>query len=52
MAIGDDWTDEYMFRELPENAITIKVGIKHTNAKYNLGSVNEVRDLLKSLIDL
>ena len=26
LAIGDDWTDEYMFRELPESAITIKVG--------------------------
>jgi trehalose 6-phosphate synthase/phosphatase len=52
MAIGDDWTDEYMFRELPDDAVSVKVGITHTNADYNLGSVNDVRDLLKSLIDL
>jgi trehalose 6-phosphate synthase/phosphatase len=49
MAIGDDWTDEYMFKELPEKAITIKVGIKRTIAKYKLESVANVRVLLKKL---
>ncbi|HSH20169.1 MAG TPA: bifunctional alpha,alpha-trehalose-phosphate synthase (UDP-forming)/trehalose-phosphatase, partial [Draconibacterium sp.] len=49
LAIGDDWTDEYMFRELPESAITIKVGLKNTAADYKVESVASVRVLLKSL---
>lgn len=46
IGIGDDWTDEYLFEELPENAITIKVGMKNTYAKYNVESYNAVRKLL------
>jgi trehalose 6-phosphate synthase/phosphatase len=49
MAIGDDWTDEFMFRELPREAVTIKVGIKNTNAAYNLDSVETVRKFLSQL---
>lgn len=49
IAIGDDWTDEYMFRELPESAYTIKVGLKNTAASYKLESVKSVRNLLKAL---
>jgi len=49
MAIGDDWTDEYMFKELPNDAITIKVGIQRTAATYKLESVDAVRNFLKSL---
>lgn len=51
LAIGDDWTDEYMFRELPETAITIKVGLKNTAANYKVESVSAVRLLLKSLVE-
>ena len=46
LAIGDDWTDEYMFRDLPESAVTIKVGLKNTSAGYKVESVNSVRNLL------
>jgi trehalose 6-phosphate synthase/phosphatase len=49
LAIGDDWTDEYMFRELPESAITIKVGLNNTAADYKVESVSSVRLLLKTL---
>jgi len=49
MAVGDDWTDEYTFGALPENAITIKVGTKTTKADYYLESVEDVRELLKGL---
>ncbi|KOH44674.1 bifunctional alpha,alpha-trehalose-phosphate synthase (UDP-forming)/trehalose-phosphatase [Sunxiuqinia dokdonensis] len=49
IAIGDDWTDEYMFRELPETAVTIKVGLKSTAASYKLESVKSVRSFLKNL---
>lgn len=47
MAIGDDWTDEFLFRELPEEAVTIKVGLKHTKARYKLETVEAVRSFLK-----
>ena len=49
MAMGDDWTDEFLFRELPETAVTIKVGIKHTSAAYKLETVEAVRKFLKQL---
>ncbi len=49
-AIGDDWTDEFMFQELPEEAVTIKVGIQNTQAKYYIESVSRVRSLLKKFI--
>jgi trehalose 6-phosphate synthase/phosphatase len=50
MAIGDDWTDEFMFKELPQTAITIKVGIKRTNANFKVESVANVRAFLRNLI--
>jgi len=51
IAIGDDWTDEYMFEDLPDEAHTIKVGIRKTNAKYYLNRVEEVRAFLNKLAD-
>ncbi|MCW4467715.1 bifunctional alpha,alpha-trehalose-phosphate synthase (UDP-forming)/trehalose-phosphatase [Flavobacterium sp. MFBS3-15] len=48
-AIGDDWTDEYMFEELPTNAWTIKVGSKKTAAKYFIKETDEVRVILANL---
>jgi trehalose 6-phosphate synthase/phosphatase len=49
LAIGDDWTDEYMFKALPETAITIKVGLVNTAAQYKLESVEGVRSFLNHL---
>ncbi|HPR32968.1 MAG TPA: bifunctional alpha,alpha-trehalose-phosphate synthase (UDP-forming)/trehalose-phosphatase [Prolixibacteraceae bacterium] len=49
LAIGDDWTDEYMFRELPEDSVTVKVGLKHTSARYKVDSVPAARAFLKKL---
>ena len=46
-AIGDDWTDEYMFEELPETSYTVKVGIKKTSARYYVEGTSRVRELLK-----
>ncbi len=51
LAIGDDWTDEYMYRELPESAVTINVGMENTTAVYKIESVWSVRQLLKSLTE-
>ncbi|WP_037315025.1 bifunctional alpha,alpha-trehalose-phosphate synthase (UDP-forming)/trehalose-phosphatase [Salegentibacter sp. Hel_I_6] len=45
-AIGDDWTDEYMFEDLPEESITVKVGMKKTSARYYVEDTSKVRDIL------
>jgi len=50
MALGDDWTDEYLFKSLPADAYTIKVGIRATAAQYCVRNVSQARDLLAGLI--
>ena len=50
MAIGDDWTDEYTFEAMPEEAFTIKVGTKTTKASFYIESVDQVRSLLHTLL--
>lgn len=49
LAIGDDYTDEDMFRNLPKEAHTIKVGYDETSAKYQIDSVKDVVSLLAKL---
>ena len=49
LAIGDDWTDEYLFATLSEKAYTIKIGTAPSKARYHLNSVDDVRRLLKRL---
>ena len=49
MVIGDDYTDEEMFKAVPERAHTIHVGSGLTNARFQLGTVKEVLDLLTDL---
>ncbi|MCE1164784.1 MAG: bifunctional alpha,alpha-trehalose-phosphate synthase (UDP-forming)/trehalose-phosphatase [Bacteroidetes bacterium] len=51
LSIGDDWTDEDMFRALPSNAYSIKVGMEKSYSKFNLHNYQEVRSLLKELIN-
>ncbi|MGB5436201.1 MAG: bifunctional alpha,alpha-trehalose-phosphate synthase (UDP-forming)/trehalose-phosphatase [Maribacter sp.] len=46
-AIGDDWTDEFMFQELPESTVTVKVGRQKTQAKYFIDDIKYVRGLLE-----
>ncbi|MGB5667343.1 MAG: bifunctional alpha,alpha-trehalose-phosphate synthase (UDP-forming)/trehalose-phosphatase [Maribacter sp.] len=50
-AIGDDWTDEFMFQELPESTVTVKVGRQKTQARYFIDNIKYVRNLLKRFID-
>lgn len=50
LAVGDDWTDEAMFELLPEEAVTIRVGMKKTHAGYSCESYQDVRELLKQFI--
>jgi len=48
IAFGDDYTDEDIFKALPESAITIKVGSNLSAAKFYLRNPAEVRKLLTS----
>jgi trehalose 6-phosphate synthase/phosphatase len=49
LAIGDDATDEDLFRSMPASAVSIRVGISGTHAQYNIRSCAEVIDLLSLL---
>jgi trehalose 6-phosphate synthase/phosphatase len=49
IALGDDHTDEDIFKALPREAYTIKVGSNISAARYYLRNFMEVRDLLKTL---
>jgi trehalose 6-phosphate synthase/phosphatase len=51
MAIGDDKTDEDMFRALSEDAYTIKIGAGHTHAKFHIPDQQGVLTLLRRLVD-
>lgn len=50
LALGDDHTDEDLFKVIPEKGFTIKVGSKLTNASYNIKTQSEVLSLLKPLM--
>lgn len=49
LSIGDDWTDEDVFEQLPRDAYSIKVGFGASKARYRVSSTGEARDLLFSL---
>lgn len=50
MAVGDDKTDEDMFKALADRAVTVKIGGGHTAAQYSLSNQQEVIHLLHQLI--
>lgn len=52
MAIGDDHTDEDIFKAVPDTAITIKVGSPVSAAKYFLRNFKDVRMFLKLLSNI
>lgn len=49
LALGDDHTDEDIFKALSPEAFTIKVGSNISAARYYLRNPTEVRDLLNTL---
>lgn len=50
LGIGDDTTDEDMFRAMPERAYTLKVGQVSTAARFYIKSQSEVLPLLRKLL--
>ena len=51
LAIGDDKTDEDLFRALPAEALTFKIGISASLAKYNLKDQRQVSRLMDRLLE-
>jgi len=51
MALGDDYTDEDIFKALPDSAITIKIGNNLSAAKFYLRTPQEARKLLKNMVE-
>jgi trehalose 6-phosphate synthase/phosphatase len=52
MAVGDDWTDEDMFEEMPKSGYSIRVGYRTSKARFNVKNVEEVRAILIKIADL
>jgi trehalose 6-phosphate synthase/phosphatase len=50
LCVGDDYTDEDMFKALPAHSSTIKVGLDDTAARYQIASVGQVIQLLQTLL--
>ena len=50
LALGDDVTDEDMFRALPPEAVTVKIGALSKTARYNLPRQAETLPFLKELL--
>jgi trehalose 6-phosphate synthase/phosphatase len=48
-AAGDDWTDEDLFKILPPDAVSIRVGVAHTHAAYNVRNPAEMVSFLEIL---
>lgn len=49
LCAGDDYTDEDMFEALPEDAYSIKIGLRQTSARFQVQSVEKLREILKLL---
>ena len=49
LAVGDDWTDEDLFRVLPPTAYSVRVGLANTAARFFLGNHMAVRRVLQEL---
>jgi trehalose 6-phosphate synthase/phosphatase len=51
LGIGDDWTDEDLFRALPQSACTVRIGVAKTNALYYLNNHTAVQRLLREFAE-
>ena len=52
LGIGDDWTDEDLFRALPPTAYSVRVGVANTAARFYLGNHTAVRRMLRELSEV
>ena len=52
LGIGDDWTDEDLFRALPPTAFSVRVGVANTAARFYLINHTAVRRMLRELSEV
>jgi trehalose 6-phosphate synthase/phosphatase len=50
LALGDDSTDEDLFKAVPESGFTIRIGCKPTNARFNLSDQSQIVEILSLFI--
>ncbi len=50
LALGDDSTDEDLFKAVPESGFTIKIGCNPTNARFNLRDQSQIVEILSLFI--
>ncbi|MFD2999554.1 bifunctional alpha,alpha-trehalose-phosphate synthase (UDP-forming)/trehalose-phosphatase [Pontibacter toksunensis] len=50
LAVGDDWGDEDIFKAMPREAYTVKVGNSYSVAKYHVDTCEEARQTLDRLV--
>jgi trehalose 6-phosphate synthase/phosphatase len=50
LAAGDDKTDEFLFKALPDTAHTIRIGLSPSLARFNVPVFSDFLDLLKALM--
>jgi trehalose 6-phosphate synthase/phosphatase len=50
MALGDDNTDEDLFKVIPRTGFTVKVGCNPTNARFNIRDQSQIYEILTLLI--
>ncbi|MCC9166281.1 bifunctional alpha,alpha-trehalose-phosphate synthase (UDP-forming)/trehalose-phosphatase [Pontibacter harenae] len=51
LAVGDDWGDEDIFKAMPRDAYTVKVGTAYSVAKFHLDNCAETRRMLERLVE-
>jgi trehalose 6-phosphate synthase/phosphatase len=49
LAVGDDRTDEDLFKVIPEDVYSIKVGFCSSHARYSVSNYMEIRTILEEL---
>jgi trehalose 6-phosphate synthase/phosphatase len=49
LAVGDDRTDEDLFKVIPNNVYSIKVGFCSSHARYSVSNYLEIRTILEEL---
>jgi trehalose 6-phosphate synthase/phosphatase len=50
LALGDDNTDEDLFKVVPKTGYTVKVGCNPTNARFNIRDQSQIYDILTLFI--
>lgn len=49
LAMGDDWTDESLFSQLPAESFSIRIGLTASSARFNIESTEEALKVLERL---